>query len=868
MSNPINNANSASHTPMMQQYFKLKAEQPSILLFYRMGDFYELFFDDAKRAVKLLGISLTHRGSSNGEPIPMAGVPYHAVENYLAKLVALGESVAICEQIGDPQSSKGPVERKIVRIITPGTVSDELLLTERVDNIIAALYQNKKGFGYATLELTSGQFELFECQDAESLLAEIERTHPVELLYDENLIDRHLIEHRKGLRRRPEWEFTLETAKKQLNLQFKTHNLIGFGVENDELGLCAAGCLLNYVQETQKTALPHLTKLIKVDLQKKLILDASAQRNLELTHNLKGGQEQTLISVLDKTATPMGSRLLKRWLHQPILDLPEIYRRQNCIEQLLPQIENLAPILRQIGDIERILTRIALRSARPRDFARLRDAYVLLPELQSFLSTIYAPEITALQQKIGEFSDLVALLKQAILESPPILIRDGGVIAPHYHAELDELRALADGATSYLEKLEADERAATGIESLKIGFNAVHGYYLQVSRAQSDRVPEHYQRRQTLKNVERYTLPELKIYEEKVLTAKSKALALEKSLYDALFDFFLPEIENLQKSAQAIAELDVLVNLAERAETLNYVKPTFTTDNLIDIENGRHPVVELLSEKPFIANSLSFTKENHTLILTGPNMGGKSTYMRQTALIVLLAYIGSFVPATSARIGKIDRIFTRIGAYDDLASGRSTFMVEMTETATILHHATKNSLVLMDEMGRGTSTYDGLSLAFAVSECLNKIGAFTLFATHYAELTELANQQEGFCNIHFDAIEHDEQIAFLHQVKKGAANKSYGIAVAGLAGVPKSILKKAHHYLKQLETQRLTDSANPIEFNRDQPIQTHLNLEPNGIFDDLVESNLIALELDEFTPKQALEHLYQLQKQAKALKSS
>lgn len=866
----MNPENLAQYTPMMQQYLNLKAEQPDILLFYRMGDFYELFFEDAKRASELLGISLTHRGSVAGQPIPMAGMPYHAVDSYLAKLVALGESVAICEQIGDPATSKGPVERKIVRIVTPGTISDEFLLKERFDNVIGAVCQNKNLFGYAMLELTSGQFELFECQNAEDLLAEIERSNPVELLYDENLKDRHLIENRKGLRRRPEWEFNLQTAKQQLNLQFKTQNLNGFGLENETVGLCAAGCLLNYVQETQKSALPHLTKLIKIDRSQKLILDANAQRNLELTHNLKGGQEQTLIAVLDKTATSMGSRLLKRWLHQPILDLNEIERRQYCIEQLQVGVELIQPILRQIGDLERILTRIALRSARPRDFARLRDAFFVLPELHQALESIqslntHTKELIALQNKIGQFSEIATLLQQAIVETPPLLTRDGGVIAPGYHAELDELRALAEGATHFLDNLEQEERTATGIETLKIGFNAVHGYYLQVSRAQSDRVPERYQRRQTLKNVERYTLPELKVYEEKVLTAKSKALTLEKSLYGALFDLILPSLESMQHSAQTIAELDVLTNLAERAQTLHYVKPKLTSEHQLEIKNGRHPVVEVLSETPFIANSLSFSADKRTLILTGPNMGGKSTYMRQTALIVLLAYIGSFVPADSATIGKIDRIFTRIGAYDDLASGRSTFMVEMTETATILHHATQHSLVLMDEMGRGTSTFDGLSLAFAVSEQLNQIGAFTLFATHYAELTALEGKQNGFYNIHFDAIEHADEIAFLHQVKAGAANKSYGIAVAGLAGVPKSILKQAQIYLKTLEQNAITETKNDsVQLVSEGKTET--KSEPKSDFAVFVQTQLMTLELDDLSPKQALETLYQLQKKARLLK--
>lgn len=852
----IENENITSHTPMMQQYLKLKSENPDILLFYRMGDFYELFYDDAKRASQLLDITLTKRGASAGEPIPMAGVPYHAVESYLAKLISLGESVAICEQIGDPATSKGPVERKVVRIVTPGTVSDELLLDDRKDNLLAAIFQDKTHFGYATLDISSGRFNVFECPTTEAMLAELQRTNPVEILYPEDFRKMELIENRHGLRRRPLWEFDLSTAKQQLNLQFGTKDLIGFGVENATRALCAAGCLLQYVKDTQRTALPHIRSIVKESQEKFVVLDAATRRNLEITENLSGGSENTLSAILDKTQTAMGSRMLKRWLHAPIRDLVVLNQRQTAIEELQQHFYDIQPQLKQIGDIERILARLALRSARPRDFARIRDAYQILPYLQQTLSDLQNPYLIALRQQIGVFDQIAELLTKAIIELPPALIRDGGVIATGYNAELDELRALSDGATNYLEELEIRERNELKIDTLKIGFNAVHGYYIQVSRGQSHLVPIHYTRRQTLKNAERYIIPELKEYEDKVLTSKGKALALEKALYNQLFDLLMPYLEKMQLNAEAIAELDVLSNLAERAQTLNYSKPTLLSQRGITIQNGRHPVVEQVLSEPFIANSLKLSQERRVLIITGPNMGGKSTYMRQTALIVLLAYIGSFVPAQEANVGPIDRIFTRIGASDDLASGRSTFMVEMTETANIMHNATENSLVLMDEIGRGTSTYDGLSLAWACIENLaNNIKAMTLFATHYFELTQLPAQIIGVYNVHFDAIEHDNTIAFKHTVEDGAASKSYGIAVAGLAGVPNSVLKRAKQKLKELESLSKQTANSHIDSSQLSLMTTDLP-EPSEI-----ELALQKIDPDTLTPKQALEILYQLKKE-------
>lgn len=853
--------NFEQHTPMMQQYLKLKAENPDILLFYRMGDFYELFYDDAKKAATLLDISLTKRGQSAGNPIPMAGVPYHAVEGYLAKLVQLGEPVAICEQVGDPATSKGPVERKIVRIVTPGTVSDEALLPERQDNLIVAVYQEKEKFGLATLDMTSGRFQLCEPHSKEALQAELQRINPVELLYCEDFVEMAIIEHYKGLRRRPIWEFELSAAISELNRQFGTKDLRAFGVEKSPLGLAAAGCLLQYAKETQRASLPHIQSISVIQNNDNIQLDAATRRNLELTQNLAGGTENTLASVLDKCVTPMGSRLLKRWIHQPIRQTNILLKRQKTIGEIIEQdlYHELQPYLQQVGDMERILARVALRSARPRDLTRLRTALEQIEPIKSLIHTKTSSNLTALSAQIDDFSAQIALLQKAIIETPPLLIRDGGVIAEGYNAELDEWRTLSAGATQYLENLEQRERESTGIDTLKIGFNAVHGYYIQISQGQAHKAPIHYVRRQTLKNAERYIIPELKEYEDKVLKSKGAALALEKQLYDELFDLLLPYLGQLQLASLALSELDVLVNLAERAETLNYVAPQFSDEIGVKIENGRHPVVEQVLKAPFIANPVNLNQQRHLLIITGPNMGGKSTYMRQTALITLMAYIGSFVPADSAVIGQIDRIFTRIGASDDLASGRSTFMVEMTEMANILHQATSQSLVLIDEIGRGTSTYDGLSLAWACAEWLaKKTRSLTLFATHYFELTALPEQIEGIANIHLDALEHNNTIAFMHAVQDGAASKSYGLAVAALAGVPQSVIKLAKQKLHQLEKLSAQNGDQQIQHLRAlNQYQGELAFEAEP---DALREAIEQLDPDELSPKQALAYLYQLKK--------
>ncbi|NRA72353.1 MAG: DNA mismatch repair protein MutS [Gammaproteobacteria bacterium] len=849
---PLSPASLVNHTPMMKQYLTIKHQHPDTLLFYRMGDFYEVFFDDAKRASKLLDISLTARGKAGGNPIPMAGVPYHAVENYLAKLVNLGVSVALCEQIGDPATSKGPVERKVVRIITPGTLTDEALMSDRKDNIAACVFEHHNVFGYASLDIASGEFLISQLNNIEQFESELHRSNPAELLHPEHWNNFQLVEKRQGLRACPPWEFDLATATKLLNRQFKTDNLTGFGVDNAKVALVAAGCLMQYINDTQLVDLPQINSIKLVSQDDCIILDAATRRNLELTQNIGGGYEHTLISVLDNTCCPMGSRLLQRWIHQPSRQHSLISARYNAIGCFIEQqnIDPLRDLLRQMGDLERILGRIALRSARPRDFSKLRNALAMLPQFHTLLDENSSPRIKQLQQELNLFPQLLAVLQQAIVELPPTLIRDGGVIKPGYDQELDHWRDLSQGATDFLNQLELRERESTGLSSLKVGYNRVHGFFIEISKAQAVNAPEHYVRRQTLKNNERFIVAELKEHEDKVLNSKSKALALEKALYEKLFDLVLPALKPLQLASAAISQIDVLTNLAERSLALNFHCPTLHDGIGISLQESRHPVVEQVMSDPFIANPVELNVDRQMLVITGPNMGGKSTYMRQTALICLMAHIGSYVPATNAKIGKIDRIFTRIGASDDLASGRSTFMVEMTETANILHNATAHSLVLMDEIGRGTSTFDGLSLAWASAQHLATTSkALTLFATHYFELTQLSDQLSNVKNVHLDAIEHDDTIAFLHHVADGAANQSYGIQVAQLAGIPKVVTQAAKIKLAELEQQNIQSVSSTTKTVK-QAVLAPLH---QDVIDKIQQLNP-----DDLTPKQALEALYQL----------
>ncbi|MEN8213417.1 MAG: DNA mismatch repair protein MutS [Pseudomonadota bacterium] len=851
----------AKHTPMMQQYLRIKAEHPQMLLFYRMGDFYELFFDDAERASRLLDITLTKRGKSNGKPIPMAGIPYHAAEGYLARLVKRGVSVAICEQIGDPATSKGPVERKVVRIVTPGTVTDEALLEERRDNLLAALFHDK-GYGLAVLDLGSGRFTVQQVENREALVSELERLRPAEVLLaeDDEATSETLqpLSYLEGSTRRAPWHFDLDSATLLLSRHFGTRDLGGFGCGDLPLAIRAAGALLQYVEETQQAALPHITALSVESRDEAVIIDAATRRNLELEHSVTGEQNSTLAAILDTTSTAMGSRLLRRWINRPLRDRVAIGARHDAVAELLENgaWEALAELLRGIGDIERIVARIALKSARPRDLAVLRDSLGIIPRLHTALEVCSGELLVALSQQLDTHGKLLTLLHTAIVETPPVLIRDGGVIAQQYDGELDELRSLSQNADQFLLDLEQRERKTTGIQSLKVSYNRVHGFYIEVGKSHAAQVPENYVRRQTLKNAERYITPELKKFENQVLSARERSLAREKLLYDALLERLGKHIAPLQQSAAAAATLDVLANFAARARSLNLNRPRLTDEPGIHIEDGRHPVVEQVSDSPFVANDTLLNAQRRILMITGPNMGGKSTFMRQTALIVLLAYSGSFIPARDAAIGPVDRIFSRIGASDDLAGGRSTFMVEMEETANILHNATSSSLVLMDEIGRGTSTFDGLSLAWASAiELATTIKAYTLFATHYFELTTLPDEYPAIANVHLDAIEHGDSIVFLHSVKDGPANQSYGLQVAQLAGVPRPVIKRARQRLQELE-QQAAESAptNQLSLFADAPQA-----------DDPVCEMLDSVDPDELTPRAALEMLYKLKETADKL---
>jgi DNA mismatch repair protein MutS len=872
---------SVEHTPLMKQYFAAKAEHPDVLLFFRMGDFYELFHDDARKAAKLLDITLTQRGQSGGQPIPMAGVPHHAHESYLARLVALGESVAICEQIGDPALAKGLVERKVVRIVTPGTVTDEALLQDRRDTLLLALARGRNGYGIAWADLAAGRFLVNEVANEDALEAELARLQPAETLVPDEEGWPAFVAERQGMRRRAPWLFDADSGRRQLLQFFGVHDLAGFGIDDRPLAIAAAGALLGYVEETQKQRLPHLTAIAFEASDGAIAMNAATRRHLELDSRIDGDASATLLGVLDSTITPMGGRLLRRWLHRPLRDRGVLRARHQAVATLAASRADadLREAFRAFGDVERILARIALRSARPRDLSTLRDALNLLPRLRETLAPLDSPRLQELAAELGEHHAHAALLARAIVPQPPLMARDGGVFAEGHDAELDELRALSTNADQFLVDLEAREKAATGIPTLKVGYNRVHGYYIEISKGQSERAPTHYSRRQTLTGAERYITEELKQFEDKVLSARERALSREKLLYEALLDDLDTDLESLKRCASALSELDVFACFAERAQALDWVQPRLSDEPGLRIEGGRHPVVEALRDEPFTPNDLALGParpepvEGHApvvrqahherdvrmLVITGPNMGGKSTYMRQNALIVLLAHIGSFVPASSAGIGPIDRILTRIGAGDDLARGQSTFMVEMSETSYILHHATSESLVLMDEIGRGTSTYDGLALADA---CARHLAAhnrsYTLFATHYFELTALAEPGSGIANAHLDAVEHrdahgHETLVFMHSVKDGPADRSFGLQVAALAGLPKSVVRQARARLAELEAHRDAPSTPMTAQALDAPRQIGLFAPPSAALEALA-----GIEPDELTPKQALEALYRL----------
>ena len=862
---------------MMQQYLRIKAQHPEVLLFYRMGDFYELFFEDARRAASLLDITLTARGQSAGQPIPMAGVPFHAVEGYLAKLVRKGESVAICEQLGDPAKSKGPVERQVVRIVTPGTVTDEALLDERQETLLAAIARDGERFGLAWLDLAAGRFTVSQSEGSLTLAAELERLKPAELLVAEGSGNESLGRNGTAVKNRPPWYFELASASRLLTDQMGTLDLKGFGADELPLAICAAGALLQYVRDTQKAAVPHIRSLHVEERTDALIIDASTRRNLELDASLSGREDATVFALIDKCVTAMGSRELRRWLNRPLTDPAVLRSRYQALGALIDgrRFEGLRDQLRGIGDIERILSRVALRSARPRDLTQLRTSLALLPALRATLATVDSPLIKQLGDGINEHNDVVELLTAAIAAEPNTMVRDGGVVAEGYDADLDELRRISTHTDEFLLELEKRERERTGIAGLKLGFNRVQGFFIEITRKDAERVPKDYIRRQTVKSAERFITPELKGFEDKVLSARDRALAREKEIYEQILTQLTDRLGPMQSTAGSLAALDAVGALAERACSLEWTQPELVAEACLTIEGGRHPVVERFSEAPFVPNDLRLSTGRNMLIITGPNMGGKSTYMRQAALIALLAHIGSYVPADRVALGPLDRIFTRIGAADDLAGGRSTFMVEMTEAANILHNATPRSLILMDEIGRGTSTFDGLSLAWAIARHIaTQLKSFTLFATHYFELTALATEIEGCANVHLDATEHGEGIVFLHAVKDGPASRSYGLQVAQLAGVPRDVIGQARQYLEALEAQRdRTDTNGSGRRKGPQkelplfsatppatPTTARVPTAPATPEPDELRIALEALDPDELSPRAALDALYKLRK--------
>jgi DNA mismatch repair protein MutS len=855
----------AGHTPMMQQYLRIKAEHPDVLLFYRMGDFYELFFDDARRAAELLNITLTRRGQSNGEPIPMAGVPYHSVNGYLARLVRCGESVAICEQIGDPALSKGPVERRVERIVTPGTLTEEALLDAAGDSLLAGIAADGERYGLAWLDVASGRFYVAEPANETDLLAELERLNPTELLLADRADDapatmQATLTERYHCRLRDALAFDRDLGRRTLTAHFGTHDLMGFGCDDLGPGIGAAAAVLDYAKATHLRALTHVDALTRVRAGTYIELDPHSRRNLEIDQRQDGSRTQTLFGVMNKTATAMGARLLREWLHAPVRNRGVVGARQGAVAELLEYYvdEPLRDVLRRIGDIERILARVALRSASPRDLARLRDGLGALPALRAALADVNHPHLGTLVSALGDFRSLVAELTATLVDEPPAVLRDGGVIRHGFDTELDRLRSTSTDATAWLAELERGERERTGIATLKVGYNRVHGYYIETSRIAAAQVPADYTRRQTLKNTERYITPALKAFEDEALTSQTRALARERALYDALLTRISRDLRALRDAARSVAELDVLACFAERARTLRLTAPTLDEAPGIEIVGGRHPVVEHVQSAPFVPNDLALDDSRRMLIVTGPNMGGKSTYMRQVALIVLLAHTGSFVPAASARIGPVDRIFTRIGASDDLTSGRSTFMVEMSETANILHNATASSLVLLDEIGRGTSTYDGLALAWAVAHHLaREARAYTLFATHYFELTRLAEEVPGVANVHLSAREHRGDIVFLHSVEPGPANQSYGIQVARLAGVADGVLRQARQKLTELEQHAATAGPQGDLFRAGAvPAAAARPSAQDAALLELAQ-HLARLDTDALSPRQALDLLYE-----------
>jgi DNA mismatch repair protein MutS len=845
---------------MMQQYFAIKAEYPDTLVFYRMGDFYEVFFADAEKAARLLDITLTRRGQSAGSPVVMAGVPFHSLEGYLAKLIRLGESVAICEQVGDVATTKGPVERKVMRVVTPGTLTDTELLNDKTESLLLAVHQGARNTcGLAWLSVTQGEIHLAQCANNE-LETWLARIAPSELLYNVDVtstFEQRLKTQRCATSARAAWHFDAALGARRLLTQLKVASLATWNAESLSEAHAAASALLGYAEHTQGRALPHVQGLQVVRTGELIELPSTTRRNLELTQTLRGEDSPTLFSLLDTCTTGMGSRALKSWLLNPRRDRAQAAARLEAIAQLRQgSQQTLRTRLKGCSDVERITARIALRQVRPRELVALQltlEKTEHFPPMDALASTLLTTIFEDLQPPLG----CAELLKRYVLDEPAALIRDGGVINHGCDAELDELRSIQTNCDEFLLDLEGREKARTGIANLKVQFNKVHGFYIEVTQGQLDKVPDDYRRRQTLKNAERYITPELKAFEDKALSAQERALAREKWLYEQLLDQLQTFIPALSRVARAIASLDALCALAERSLTLNWCAPVFVREPCIDIAQGRHPVVEArLAETTggaFITNDCSLTGKSRMQIITGPNMGGKSTYMRQIALIVLLASVGSYVPATRCQLGPIDAIHTRIGAADDVANAQSTFMLEMLEAAQILHAATPHSLVLMDEIGRGTSTFDGLALAGGIAAYLhNKAQAFTLFATHYFELTEFPAQHRGAINVHVSAVESGADIVFLHHIEPGPASKSYGIAVARLAGVPAAVVNHARHALNALETQQ-NESRTQVDLFAAPP-------EAAGPEQSAVDKALSTLDPDTLSPREALDAIYRLKK--------
>lgn len=840
---------------MVRQYLAIKAEYPNTLLFYRMGDFYELFFEDAERAAGILEITLTARGKSGDAPIPMAGVPFHSVDQYLAKLVKANITVAICEQIGDPTTSKGPVERKVVRVITPGTLTEENLLSEHQQNLTAAVIFADSKIGVATMEISSGRFEGFELDDASELSGELSRRNVAEVLIGAQDIGKTGNHHDTGI---PDWYFETSRVQQILCDQFGTHDLSAFECEQFPLATRAAGALVQYLRDLHGTEAPHLKAIHYIRQDDNLVLDNVTRVNLEIERSQDGNSSGSLVNLMDQCSTPMGARLLRRWVNGPIRNHDLLAERHDAIDWLAydQRYSELGTLLRNVGDMERILARVAMKSARPRDLVRLRAALVALPAISDAITDTSSALIASLNPALAPQPALQSLLGRAIRDEPPNVIRDGGVLRDDYDTELQELRHLQRDSSEFLLALEQREKARTGIGNLRVKYNRVHGYFIELPRSQSDQVPEDYIRRQTIKNSERFIIEELKIFEDRMLGAKGKALAREKWLYDELLTTISDKIDVLLLCAHTLSELDVLQNLAERAISLNWRRPTYTDQATLEIRGGRHPLVERTLASGFIPNSTRLDTSTRMQMITGPNMGGKSTYMRQVAVIALLAHTGCFVPADSATIGTLDRIYTRIGAADDLAGGRSTFMVEMTEMAHILRNATEHSLVLVDEIGRGTSTFDGLSLAWAcASDLARRIGAYTLFSTHYFELTALADKLKGVVNVHLDAVEHGDKIVFLYSVKTGPASQSYGLQVARLAGVPDNVIEESRNKMAELESQHVESGS-----GHGAPDPQASLLPDTRPEEQAVMARLKAAVPDDLTPRQALELFYDLYK--------